>query len=92
MCNVTKFSPTFFSTPSRTRSRIAGTAVINVGFNIEASPFVPLFILFDVSVRVKGEPYPIEQPTAAITFCKIKIKLSNYSIEASLHRKCRKVA
>lgn len=61
---------TFLRTPSRTRSRIAGTAVINVGCNIEASPFVPLFILLDVSVRVKGDPYPIELPTAAITFYK----------------------
>lgn len=57
-------------TPSRTRSRIAGTAAISVGLNIEASPFVPLFILFDVSVRVKGDPYPMEHPTAAIKFCK----------------------
>lgn len=58
---------TFFRTPSRTRSSIAGTAVINVGANIEASPFVPFLILFDVSVRVKGDPYPIAPPAAAIT-------------------------
>lgn len=59
---------TFFRTPSLTRSRIAGTAVITVGLKTVASPFVPFFILFDVSVRVKGEPYPIALPTAAITF------------------------
>lgn len=47
---------TFFLTPSRTRSSIAGTAVISVGFSAEASPFVPFFILFDVSVKVKGDP------------------------------------
>jgi hypothetical protein len=56
-------SITFFRTPSRTRSSIAGTAVISVGFSAEASPFVPFFILLDVSVRVKGDPYPIEAPT-----------------------------
>jgi hypothetical protein len=58
---------TFFLTPSRTRSSIAGTAVINVGFSAEASPRVPFFILLDVSVRVKGDPYPMEAPTAAIS-------------------------
>lgn len=41
---------TFLETPPRTRSSIAGTAAINVGLKTEASPFVPLFILFDVSV------------------------------------------
>jgi hypothetical protein len=58
---------TFFLTPSRIRSSIAGTAVINVGFSAEASPRVPFFILLDVSIRVKGDPYPIEAPTAAIS-------------------------
>ena len=57
---------TFFLTPSRTRSSIAGTAVISVGLSAEASPRVPFFILLDVSVRVKGDPYPIEAPTADI--------------------------
>ena len=59
---------TFLSTPSRTRSRIAGTAVITVGNSTEASPFVPFFILLDVSVSVKGDPYPMAVPAAAITF------------------------
>ena len=57
---------TFFRTPSRTRSSIAGTAVISVGLSAEASPLVPFLILFDVSVRVNGDPYPIEAPTADI--------------------------
>lgn len=65
---------TFLSTPSRTRSRIAGTAVIRVGDSTVASPFVPFFILFDVSVRVKGDPYPIALPTAAITFFNMNVK------------------
>lgn len=55
------------------RSRIAGTAVIKVGPKTDASPFVPFFILFDVSVRVKGEPYPIEAPAAIITDYKGKL-------------------
>ena len=61
-------SNTFLSTPSRTRSRIAGTAAITVGINAVASPLFPLIILFDVSVKVKGVPYPILPPTAAIKF------------------------
>ena len=61
-------SNTFLSTPSRTRSRIAGTAAITVGINAVASPLFPFFILFDVSVKVKGLPYPIHPPTAAIKF------------------------
>lgn len=65
---------TFLSTPSRTRSRIAGTAVIRVGDSAVASPFVPFFILFDVSVRVKGDPYPIALPTAAITFFNMNVE------------------
>lgn len=64
-------SQTFLRTPSRTRSRMAGTAVITVGTRAEASPFVPLFILLDVSVRVKGDPYPIAPPIAATTFYNI---------------------
>lgn len=63
MHELTVKNITFFRTPSRTRSSIAGTAVISVGFSTEASPCVPFFILFDVSVRVKGDPYPIEAPT-----------------------------
>lgn len=71
---------TFFRTPSRTQSRIAGTAAINVGLKTEASPFVPLFILFDVSVRVKGDPYPIELPAATIT-CYMGNKVSTESVK-----------
>ena len=63
MYEVPVKSITFFRTPSRTRSSIAGTAVISVGFSAEASPWVPFFILLDVSVRVNGDPYPIEAPT-----------------------------
>lgn len=48
---------------------MAGTAVIKVGLKAEASPLVPFLILFDVSVRVKGDPYPIAHPTARATFC-----------------------
>lgn len=47
---------TFFETPSRTRSKIAGTAVISVGPNADASPFVPFLILLEVSVKVCAEP------------------------------------
>ena len=64
-------SLTFFRTPSRTRSRIAGTAAITVGLKTVASPLVPLLILFDVSVRVNGLPYPIALPTPATKFCNI---------------------
>lgn len=66
--NVYIIFQTFLRTPSRTRSRIAGTAAINVGINTVASPLVPLFILFEVSVRVKGDPYPIEPPMAGTIF------------------------
>lgn len=51
-----KFQPTFFRTPSQTRLRIAGTDAIKVGLKTDVSPFVPLLILLDVSVRVKGDP------------------------------------
>lgn len=64
-----KIDKTFFRTPSQTRSRIAGTEGIKVGFRTEASPFVPFFILFDVSMRVKGDPYPKAAPAATITCC-----------------------
>lgn len=66
------FLPTFLRTPSRTRSRIAGTAAISVGANTVASPFVPFLILFDVSVNVSGDPYPILPPIAAAIFCSKK--------------------
>lgn len=66
--NHTKIHNTFLSTPSRTRSRIAGTAAIKVGLNTVASPLVPFFILLEVSVKVKGDPYPMALPTAAIKF------------------------
>ena len=66
---------TFLHTPSLTRSRIAGTAAKIVGPNIEASPFVPLFILFDVSVNVKGDPYPSEAPTATTMFYNINMHM-----------------
>jgi len=46
---------------------MAGTAVIIVGFSAVTSPFVPFFILFEVSVSVKGDPYPIALPIVAIT-------------------------
>lgn len=81
---------TFFRTPSRTRSRIAGTAAIIVGANIPASPFVPFFILFDVSVRVKGDPYPIEHPTATTIFYNIH-KLLNHSDKQLLSCACVRV-
>ena len=68
------FVPTFLRTPSRTRSRIAGTAAIIVGANTEASPLVPLFILFDVSVSVSGEPYPILPPIADAMLCGKRIR------------------
>lgn len=47
---------TFFLTPSRTRSRMAGTAAISVGFSTDASPLVPFLSLVPVSVRVNGLP------------------------------------
>jgi hypothetical protein len=47
---------TFFRTPSRTRSSMAGTAGMRVGFNIDASPLVPFLILLEVSVKVNAEP------------------------------------
>ena len=58
---------TFLQTPSRIQSSIAGAVAVNVGLKIEASPFVPFFILLDVSVRVKGDPYPTVHPAATIT-------------------------
>lgn len=39
-----------------------GTAVIIVGFNTDASPFVPRLILLDVSIMVNGVEYPILIP------------------------------
>jgi len=33
-----------------------------VGFNMDASPFVPRLILLDVSIIVKGVEYPIRIP------------------------------
>jgi hypothetical protein len=47
---------TIFLIPSRMRSNIAGTADINVGLSSGASPFVPFFILAELSLNVKGEP------------------------------------
>ena len=47
---------TFFTTPSRSRSKIAGTDAINIGFNKEASHMVHFLILFDQSVKVSVEP------------------------------------
>jgi len=39
-----------------------GTAVMTVGFNTAASPFVPRLILLDVSIIVNGVEYPILIP------------------------------
>lgn len=35
---------------------------MRVGFNIDASPFVPRLILLDVSIMVNGVEYPIRTP------------------------------
>lgn len=39
-----------------------GTAVMRVGLNTAASPFVPRLILLDVSIIVNGVEYPILIP------------------------------
>ncbi|MFS7933915.1 hypothetical protein Hanom_Chr04g00385401 [Helianthus anomalus] len=52
----TSLRHTFFTTPSRTRSKIAGTDAIKVGFKAVASPMVPFLILLEVSVKVNADP------------------------------------
>lgn len=42
---------------------------MSVGASSVASPLVPYLILFEVSVRVKGEPYPIAAPAAESVAC-----------------------
>jgi hypothetical protein len=58
---------TFLNTASLIRSKIVGTEIIRVGFSTETSPFVPFLILFDVSVIVNVEPYPMAVPEASMT-------------------------
>jgi len=51
-----------------------GTAVMTVGFNMDASPFVPRLILLDVSIIVKGVEYPIRIPHNKQANSEIKCK------------------
>lgn len=48
--------------PLQILSKINGTAVMQVGFNVLASPRVPLMIFVLLSMRVFGDEYPIGTP------------------------------
>ena len=58
-----------------------------VGFSAVTSPFVPFLILFEVSVSVKGDPYPIALPIVAITLYNNDIQYSINALRGS--RICR---
>lgn len=57
------------------RSKIAGTAAMMVGFSTEVSPFVPFFILLELSVMVNDELYPIAQPAVIAMVCETLFEL-----------------
>lgn len=47
---------------------------MTVGFNIEASPFVPRLILLEVSIIVSGVEYPIRMPHSKQANSEIEIQ------------------